>query len=202
VPRRPHMLTSFLTLKTAAAAAAGSGLLLTGGVAAAATGSLPGAAQGTAQEWLAKVGVEVPGPAESSAGNADERGASGEEVEVEDAAGTLPDAAEKGETVSELARETEGGREKGEQVSEVASDGKSQPSQRPSEQSVPQQSSPAQEDTAPTRSTEGEQQTPAAGGETADEATTTQSDSAPSGRGETSDDVSSTRPSAPTGNPR
>ena len=51
--RRIRMLPS---LKAAAIAATATGALLTGGIAAASTGALPGAAQDTARNALAKVG--------------------------------------------------------------------------------------------------------------------------------------------------
>ena len=59
--------------------AATSGVvLLGGGVAAAATGSLPGAAQSTAKSVLGVIGVHVPGPNAHSNGHADQRGKSGD----------------------------------------------------------------------------------------------------------------------------
>src|SRR6185503_8713546 len=58
--RRTRM---FPPLKAAAVAATATGALLTGGVAVAATGALPGAAQDTARTMLGTVGVTVPGPA-------------------------------------------------------------------------------------------------------------------------------------------
>jgi hypothetical protein len=63
--RRP---TSIVRLKPGVAAALATGMLLTGGVTAAATGSLPEAAQNTAREWFGKVGVVVPAAEEGSAG--------------------------------------------------------------------------------------------------------------------------------------
>jgi hypothetical protein len=122
-------------LKTAAAAVLGTGVLLTGGVAAAQAGSLPGAAQSVAQTALATLGVSVPGPDEHSAGHADERGASTDAPRGSDAARTAAgagedDAAEptgKGAEISELARTTDAeGVEKGATISDVASGGASQ----------------------------------------------------------------------------
>ena len=59
--------------------AATSGVMLLGtGVAAAKTGSLPGAAQSTAKTVLGVLGVHVPGPNAHSNGHADQRGKSGD----------------------------------------------------------------------------------------------------------------------------
>lgn len=117
--RRFSMRPSRLTVK--AAFAAGAGVLLSGSLAAAAAGALPGAAQETASTWLDKVGVSVPGPDDSSAGHADERGASTDAPAAEGADATAND---KGEEVSEVARETDStGVDKGAAVSEVASEG-------------------------------------------------------------------------------
>lgn len=144
-PRRPTVMSHRTTARSALAAAVGAGVLFTGGIAAAATGTLPGAAQDTARDMLGVVGVEVPGPAEQSAGHADQRGASGD-APAEDSLETgetttdddTPDAGEstdattghdqgRGDEVSTLARSEElSGREKGAAVSELASQGKSQ----------------------------------------------------------------------------
>jgi hypothetical protein len=138
---RSRML-SLPPLKTMAAAALGTGLLLSGGVAAAATGSLPGAAQDTASDMLAKVGVTVPGANEHSAGHADERGKSETARtpdEVSDSQGTSgaseqseqPDASSHGREVSELATTTDAtGVDKGAEISALASDGKSRAGQQ------------------------------------------------------------------------
>ena len=119
--------------KTVAAAAASAGLLLTGGVAAANAGWLPGAAQATARDALARVGVQVPGPDEHAAGHADTRGrsdeaprASGEVDSQSDSAGTLPDASDFGQMIAHLAQTTAGGPDKGQTISEAASRGHSQ----------------------------------------------------------------------------
>ncbi len=129
--RRTRMLHSVTPLKAVAASALGTGLLLTGGVAAAATGSLPGAAQDTASRILSPVGVAVPGTADASAGNADERESS-EETATTGGKGA-GDASEragdsgKGDHVSELARNPETtGVDKGAEVSGFASGGNSQ----------------------------------------------------------------------------
>src|SRR5512139_101440 len=123
--RRPTMLSSLTSVKVTLAAAL-SGLLLTGGIgAAAAAGSLPGAAQDTASEWLGKVGVTVPGADDHSAGHADVRGSSTDEAD--DAEGTTEHTSQgKGVVVPELAKSDLEGKERGAAVSEYASHGKSQ----------------------------------------------------------------------------
>lgn len=114
--RRSYMRSHVTSFRAAAAACAGVGALLVGGTAAAAAGALPGAAQDTAREMLAKVGVEVPGANEHSAGRADQRGP------VEDDGLTTSEG--QGDEVAELARETEPGPDHGGTVSQSASDGK------------------------------------------------------------------------------
>ena len=71
--RRTRM---FPSLKAAAVAATATGALLTGGVAVAATGALPGAAQDTARTMLGTVGVTVPGPADAAGTHPATRGKS------------------------------------------------------------------------------------------------------------------------------
>jgi hypothetical protein len=122
--RRFRMHIASTPLKSLAVAAASAGLLLTGGIAAANAGALPGAAQDTARDALATVGVQVPGANEHSAGHADTRGPSDEAPLTgggADSAGTLPDAAGFGQMISELARSTESGPEKGKTISQAAS---------------------------------------------------------------------------------
>lgn len=143
--RRSFVRSPLTPAKTALAAAVGATVLLTGGVAAAATGSLPGAAQETASEMLTKVGITVPGPDEASAGHADQRGGSASdedeneaedeetseteetpEVVTEPSGEESGDSQGKGEVVSEMAKSDETtGVEKGAAVSGYASDGKS-----------------------------------------------------------------------------
>jgi hypothetical protein len=76
---RPHRRLSRMsgrsTPKVATAAVAG-GLALSGGLAAAATGSLPGAAQSIASEVLSRVGIQVPSPNTHSGNHPDTRGSS------------------------------------------------------------------------------------------------------------------------------
>jgi hypothetical protein len=127
--RRKSMLTSLTTAKAGVAAAIGSSLLVTGGVAAAATGTLPGAAQDTARGMLETIGVEVPGADEAAGPNPGSRGGSAVEVDdaTKDPAEVTDGAAGKGEAVSELATTTDvTGADKGAAISELASDGKSQ----------------------------------------------------------------------------
>ena len=123
--RTPTMLSSLSSAKVTLVAAL-SGLVLTGGIgAAAAAGSLPGAAQDTASELLGRVGVTVPGANGHSADHADERGASTDATD--DAEGKAEHTSQgKSAVVTELAKSDLEGREKGAAVSEYASHGKSQ----------------------------------------------------------------------------
>ena len=123
--RRTRM---FPSLKAAAVAATATGALLTGGVAMAATGALPGAAQDTARTMLGTVGVTVPGPADAAGTHPATRGRSAASA----AATTVPTAAPattaaaKGEAVSQLATTTDAtGRDKGAAISALASEGRS-----------------------------------------------------------------------------
>ena len=63
----------------AVVAIASTVVALSGGVAAAATGSLPGAAQSTAKSMLGALGVHVPGPNQHAGTHPDQRGKSGEQ---------------------------------------------------------------------------------------------------------------------------
>jgi hypothetical protein len=127
--RRSRMFRHPRPLKIAAAAAMGTGVLLAGGLAPVASGSLPGAAQETAREMLSKFGVTVPGPDEHSSGHADERGKSAEAKEAGGSEGSAEEGADnqgKGDEVSELARNTDAtGADKGAEISEYASEGRS-----------------------------------------------------------------------------
>ena len=135
--RRNSMSIPLTRVRVAVAAGLGAGVLLAAGAGAAAAGVLPGAAQDTARTVLDRVGVEVPGADEHSAGHADQRGHS-TEVGSEDATAPtsgdksaprgqgaheahgaqgagdkpavdkdLPEASEHGQTVSSTARETD-----------------------------------------------------------------------------------------------
>lgn len=130
------MLAELLSLKVAVVAASTTGVLLTGGVAAAATGSLPGAAQDTAQTVLATIGVSVPGADDAVADDAvgddpDGQGAEAEVPAAEEMEDVPPtDAEGKGAEISRLARDPElSGVEKGAAVSTAASDGRSRAGQ-------------------------------------------------------------------------
>ena len=123
--RRTRM---FPSLKAAAVAATATGALLTGGVAVAATGALPGAAQDTARTMLGTVGVTVPGPADAAGTHPATRGRSGATATETTAPVAAPatTAATKGESVSELATTTDlTGVDKGAAISALASEGRS-----------------------------------------------------------------------------
>jgi hypothetical protein len=131
-PSRRPLMHSFTPVKAALAAALSSGVLLTGGVAAAATGSLPGAAQDTARDMLSHVGVTVPGAAEQSAGHADVRGkastdaATGGDDQATDKQHAGDGSQGKGSAVSEMAHSApHGAGQHGAAVSTLASGGKS-----------------------------------------------------------------------------
>ena len=129
--RRSSMLSSLTPLRATLAAAVSGGVLLTGGVAAAATGSLPGAAQDTAHALLSKVGVSVPGPDNHAAGHADQRGnGDAGDSPSTDPAGHGSGTDGKGNEVSRLATTTDStGVDKGAEISTLASDGKSKAGQ-------------------------------------------------------------------------
>lgn len=125
--RRPRVL-SRISGRAATAVLAG-GLVLSGGAAAAAAGALPGAAQQTAKEVLAKVGVSVPGPSEHIGGRPGRQGTSTQRPATSAAPTATPREDEQsttGREVSGLARPSvTTGAEKGAAVSGTASDGKS-----------------------------------------------------------------------------
>lgn len=124
--RRPSMLSSLTSVKAAVAALVSSGVLLTGGVGAATAGVLPDAAQDTASDLLAKVGVTVPGASDRSGSHADERGTAGDATAEDQSGGSKG----KGGDVSDLAKSTDQtGVDKGAAVSGLASDGQSQAGQ-------------------------------------------------------------------------
>jgi hypothetical protein len=119
--RRTSMLSPLISAKAAVAAAIGSGVLLTGGVGAAAAGMLPGAAQETASTLLDTVGISVPA-GDRADENGDLRGRS-EEARVGEA--EQPLAADHGRRVSETAKtSTSEGADKGKEIAGVASDGR------------------------------------------------------------------------------
>lgn len=131
------------TAKLTAVTALSAVSILGGSLAAASTGALPGAAQQTARDALARVGVTVPGPADHGAEASATRGKSAEakaaaaarkaEATVaaspEVTATTAPNA--HGKAVSELARTTTlTGAEKGAAVCTLASGGKCKAGER------------------------------------------------------------------------
>jgi hypothetical protein len=120
--RRSRVLSSVVSFKAAAIAAATTGVLLTGGVAAAATGMLPGPAQDAARDALSVVGITVPGANGSAAQRLeDATGRAGS-----DAAETGGDAG-KGGQIADMATDTSStGVEKGAEISDTASGGMSQ----------------------------------------------------------------------------
>jgi hypothetical protein len=130
--RRIRMLPS---LKATAIAATATGALMVGGFAAAATGTLPGAASDTARAALAKVGVTVAGPADASGTHSATRGTADTSAGTTDAtAAAVPSPAVSanahGKAVSELATTTTlTGRDKGTAISTLASGGKSKAGQ-------------------------------------------------------------------------
>jgi hypothetical protein len=125
-PARPSRVLPRMSGRVAAAALAGA-LVLSGGVAAAAAGALPGQAQETAKRLLSVVGVSVPGPNEHASVHPSRTG-----TRTQAPATTAADdeASGPGSEVSGLARSTAStGVDKGAAVSGAASDGKSQAGQ-------------------------------------------------------------------------
>ncbi|MGH3118529.1 MAG: hypothetical protein ACRDPQ_03380 [Nocardioidaceae bacterium] len=119
--RRTSMLSPLVSAKAAVASAIGTGVLLAGGVGAAAAGVLPGAAQETVSPWLEAVGVSVPAD-EKSDENAHPRGRS-DQTPAEET--ELPAAADHGREVSETAKNSDSeGADKGKEIAEIASDGR------------------------------------------------------------------------------
>jgi hypothetical protein len=135
---RTRMLSTMSPTKVALATSATIALVLAGAFSAAAAGALPGAAQDTAHDVLAKIGVTVPGPNEASDGHPDNRGSSGQDdaeettspEETTDTTETDEDSLGKGAEISELAKTTDAtGVDKGAEISTAASGGKSQAGQ-------------------------------------------------------------------------
>jgi len=131
------MRLSLVPVKATAVAGLVGGLLLVGGVATAATGALPGAAQQTAHDMLAQLGISVPGPNANSAGHPDQRGGSttggtttSSDEPVVGPAAKPTEVPGKGSEVSNLATTTDlTGVAKGAAISTLASDGKSKAGQ-------------------------------------------------------------------------
>jgi hypothetical protein len=109
-------------VRAAVATALGTGVFLAAGAGAAAAGVLPAAAQDTAHEMLASLGIDVPA-AERPA----DRSERADEVEPVDESGTAETESEgRGEEISEIAKDPAlVGQDKGVAVSEAASEGKS-----------------------------------------------------------------------------
>jgi len=148
---RHHMRSSLVSFKAGLAAAVGAGVLLTGGAAAAATGSLPDAAQSTAQSVLGNLGISVPGPNSQHANEhatpphgasgshvptttTDETGspsqATSDQEQADDQSTDPTDGQTKGSKISQLATSTTStGVDKGKLISSTASGDKSQAGQ-------------------------------------------------------------------------
>lgn len=148
--RRSPRLPSLTPLRVAAAAFVSTGLLLTGTVAATATGSLPGPAQHTVHEWLTRFGAitpdaderpdtPAPSPPDAGAGSHAPRATdNGAAASDHDRPGHAHGAA-KGASVSELARRSHANRAaKGASVSELASNGRSRAGDKGAEKRVPE----------------------------------------------------------------
>jgi len=134
----PRLHSPATSLRTTAAAVLGAGALLTGGVAAAQAGMLPGAAQDIAHDMLYKLGVSVPGAGEHSTGHVDRggapTGAPGKSGSAGSPDGAGPEGAEKdsggGSGISDLARDPRyRAVDRGSKVSGTASGEKSQAGQ-------------------------------------------------------------------------
>lgn len=188
--------------RMAVASAVGAGVFLTGGVAAAVTGSLPADAQDTAHTVLGTLGVSVPAGDENADDRADVRGpgegTADEEVEVDVTPvaavdGVTPaeeranEAASFGLGIAEIARDPElQGVDKGRAVSEAASGGEAGVPEE-----VPQGGSdnaPAGPETGESKSAEGKSKAPSGtadtpDGEDADTEDETSENGAPEGAG-------------------
>jgi hypothetical protein len=154
---RPLMHRTRTRARVLIATAATAGMLTTAGAAAAATGTLPGAAQQTARDMLATLGVTVPGPDSHANGHADTRGNSdaartsadqtsadqtsadqtstdqtsiGRATTDQATPSAQPSSDGKGAEISSLAKTTTAtGADKGAEISTLASGGKSQAGQ-------------------------------------------------------------------------
>ena len=147
MPAVPARRRAFAAFATATAIAGATASL-------AYAGDLPGAAQSTARDMLAKIGVTVPGPNANAGTNPDARGRSG----GAHPAGTSAPDGTKGATISTLARTTTAtGVDKGKTISTAASGGKSHAGSPPGK---PTSTPPA----SPPDSPPGGDAPPAAGG--------------------------------------
>jgi hypothetical protein len=122
--RRPE-LSRFAGPKLATAAVAGA-LVLSGSLAAAATGSLPGAAQSIASQALSRVGIHVPGSNSNAEGHRDHRGRSGTGAIGATAGST---SAGQGSPIAGIAQTTPSGAQHGTVVCSAASGGQCQAGQ-------------------------------------------------------------------------
>lgn len=121
--RRRSVISQLIASKLALAGLAG-GIVLSGGVAAAATGSLGAPAQDFVSEAAARVGFDLPASDRSERGRA-----TADDADADRRDGETPSSADegKGGDVSDIARTTEStGVDKGAEVSGAASDGRSQ----------------------------------------------------------------------------
>ncbi len=185
---RRSPMSHLTPFRLAVASAVGAGVFLTGGVAAAATGSLPGAAQDVARTVIGTLGIEVPA-GEEAPEQAEERRTDdtdeidetdATEVETVDAEQEDAESAEngKGEEISELATDdSTSGLENGAAVSGAASEGRS----RAGQHGAPHDA--GRPDTDDTTAEEGAGNAPVdapntGGTDTADDATTTMDDGA------------------------
>lgn len=118
--KRPSRLSRHASVKAAAATAIGTGVLLAGGVGAAADGVLPGPAQQTVSTVLRTVGISVP-PGDKADTNGRSERAPGNRADKN----TNPrgsEAADHGKQVSETAKSPADGAHTGRDVARVASD--------------------------------------------------------------------------------
>ncbi|HYJ68393.1 MAG TPA: hypothetical protein VEX15_12135 [Nocardioidaceae bacterium] len=171
--KRPSLVSRLVPAKAAVAAAIGTGVLLTGGLGAAATGVLPSAAQETVSTWLGAVGISVPAghgadgdaephgpeltpnekaerppPADDGNGKADGNAKADGNGKANHNANGNDRANGSGNSVSETAKNTTAeGEDKGQEIAKDASDGRAQPDDRGSAQ--PQGGTPTGEDGLP-----------------------------------------------------
>lgn len=131
-PRRNSMLSPLVSVKTAVASAIGAGVLVTGGLGAAAAGVLPGPAQQTASSVLETVGISVPAGGQGADNNGRPEQTPGDAADQTTGEGAdqnadVPPAADHGKQVSDTAKNTTGdGADKGKEIAGVASDGRVQ----------------------------------------------------------------------------
>lgn len=154
---RRFSMSNRTPFRVAVASAVGAGVFLTGGVAAAATGSLPGAAQDVAHDVLAAVSINVPAGERPAAD--EEEASEVDETQENDVQPEDNEANDRGETVSDLAQNTDAtGREKGEQIADTASEGRSTTGRETADSARSDRGeAPAGPETGQTRSAEAKQ---------------------------------------------